>query len=77
MSENTETAILAGGCFWGMQELIRNRPGVVSTRVGWSGGDTLDPSEANPGIHARATTSGTDYRSGWKLPHREIAQRGG
>ncbi|MGL4190538.1 MAG: peptide-methionine (S)-S-oxide reductase, partial [Sphaerotilus sulfidivorans] len=36
---STETAILAGGCFWGMQELIRHLPGVVSTRVGYSGGD--------------------------------------
>ena len=33
---STETAILAGGCFWGMQELIRHLPGVVSTRVGYS-----------------------------------------
>ena len=39
MSERTETAILAGGCFWGMQDLIRRRPGVVSTRVGYSGGE--------------------------------------
>ena len=35
---NTETAILAGGCFWGMQDLIRKLPGIVSTRVGYSGG---------------------------------------
>ena len=55
MSDNAETAILAGGCFWGMQELIRKQPGVISTRVGWSGGDISDPSEANPGTHAEVT----------------------
>src|SRR3954454_22529457 len=36
MSDRTETAILAGGCFWGMQDLIRKRPGVISSRVGYS-----------------------------------------
>jgi peptide-methionine (S)-S-oxide reductase len=49
-----ETAILAGGCFWGVQELLRKQRGVVSTRVGWSGGDTPDPTEADPGTHAEA-----------------------
>ena len=38
-AERTETAWLAGGCFWGMQELVRRLPGVLSTRVGYSGGD--------------------------------------
>ena len=41
MSANSETIVLAGGCFWGMQELFRRRPGVLATRVGYSGG-TLD-----------------------------------
>jgi peptide-methionine (S)-S-oxide reductase len=54
MDDNIETAILAGGCFWGVQELLRKQRGVVSTRVGWSGGDTPDPTEADPGTHAEA-----------------------
>jgi len=40
MSEVTQTACLAGGCFWGMQELLRQIPGVLATEVGYSGGDT-------------------------------------
>jgi peptide-methionine (S)-S-oxide reductase len=54
MSGTTETAILAGGCFWGVQELVRKRSGVISTRAGWTGGDTPNPSEASPGGHAEA-----------------------
>jgi peptide-methionine (S)-S-oxide reductase len=54
MSDNAETTILAGGCFWGVQELLRHRDGVLSTRVGWSGGDIDNPSDATPGTHAEA-----------------------
>ena len=50
----TETAILAGGCFWGMQDLIRKLPGVVSTRVGYSGGDVPHATYRNHGTHAEA-----------------------
>jgi peptide-methionine (S)-S-oxide reductase len=50
----TETAVLAGGCFWGMQELIRNMPGVISTRVGYSGGDVPNATYRNHGSHAEA-----------------------
>ena len=50
----TEKAILAGGCFWGMQDLIRKRPGVLSTRVGYSGGDVPDATYRNHGTHAEA-----------------------
>jgi peptide-methionine (S)-S-oxide reductase len=50
----TERAILAGGCFWGMQELIRKRPGVISTRVGYSGGDVKNATYRNHGTHAEA-----------------------
>ena len=49
-----ERAILAGGCFWGMQELIRKKPGVISTRVGYSGGDVLNATYRNHGTHAEA-----------------------
>ena len=47
-----ETAILAGGCFWGMQDLIRRIPGVISTRVGYTGGDLANPTYRNHGTHA-------------------------
>jgi peptide-methionine (S)-S-oxide reductase len=50
----TETAILAGGCFWGAQDLIRRQPGVVSTRVGYSGGDVPNATYRNHGTHAEA-----------------------
>jgi peptide-methionine (S)-S-oxide reductase len=54
MTTSTETAILAGGCFWGMQDLIRKRPGVISTRVGYTGGDTPNATYRNHGDHAEA-----------------------
>ncbi|QBK04113.1 peptide-methionine (S)-S-oxide reductase [Hylemonella gracilis] len=50
----TERAVLAGGCFWGMQDLIRKMPGVVSTRVGYSGGDVPNATYRNHGTHAEA-----------------------
>ena len=49
-----ETAILAGGCFWGMQELVRKLPGVISTRAGYSGGDVPNATYRNHGNHAEA-----------------------
>ncbi len=48
----TQKAILAGGCFWGMQDLIRKMPGVVSTRVGYTGGDVKNATYRNHGTHA-------------------------
>jgi peptide-methionine (S)-S-oxide reductase len=54
MAATTERAILAGGCFWGMQQLIRRLPGVVSTRVGYSGGDVKNATYRNHGTHAEA-----------------------
>jgi peptide-methionine (S)-S-oxide reductase len=50
----TERAVLAGGCFWGMQDLIRDIPGVISTRVGYSGGDVKNATYRNHGTHAEA-----------------------
>jgi peptide-methionine (S)-S-oxide reductase len=54
MTGVTERAILAGGCFWGMQDLLRRFPGVISTRVGYSGGDVPNATYRNHGTHAEA-----------------------
>lgn len=54
MSTSTERAVLAGGCFWGMQDLIRRQPGVLSTRVGYTGGDVPNATYRNHGTHAEA-----------------------
>jgi len=54
VSTSTERAILAGGCFWGIQDLLRNYPGVISTRVGYSGGDVSNATYRNHGTHAEA-----------------------
>jgi peptide-methionine (S)-S-oxide reductase len=64
----TERAILAGGCFWGMEDLFRNEPGVVSTRVGYTGGEVLNPTYRNHRGHAEAMEvvfdpEKTDYRA--------------
>ncbi|HEY0275251.1 MAG TPA: peptide-methionine (S)-S-oxide reductase MsrA, partial [Paenirhodobacter sp.] len=50
----TDTAILAGGCFWGMQDLIRKMPGVIATRVGYTGGDVANATYRHHGTHAEA-----------------------
>jgi len=50
----TERAVLAGGCFWGLQDLLRKYPGVISTRVGYSGGNTPNATYRNHGAHAEA-----------------------
>ena len=52
MTDVTQKAVLAGGCFWGMQDLIRKRPGVLSTRVGYCGGDVANATYRNHGTHA-------------------------
>lgn len=54
MAGKSETAILAGGCFWGVQELLRDYPGVISTRVGYSGGEVPNATYRNHGTHAEA-----------------------
>ncbi|MDE3820753.1 peptide-methionine (S)-S-oxide reductase MsrA [Sinorhizobium meliloti] len=48
----TKRAVLAGGCFWGMQDLIRKLPGVIETRVGYTGGDVPNATYRNHGTHA-------------------------
>ncbi|MCT9006803.1 MULTISPECIES: peptide-methionine (S)-S-oxide reductase MsrA [Streptomyces] len=68
MSRNEEKALLAGGCFWGVQDLIRTFPGVLDTRVGYSGGDVADATYRNHGTHAEAIEitfdpTKTDYRT--------------
>ena len=64
----TKKAILAGGCFWGMEELFRHQPGVVSTRVGYSGGDVPNATYRHHGNHAESIEVGydperTDFRN--------------
>ncbi len=54
MSDKTERAVLAGGCFWGVQQLIRRLPGVISIRVGYSGGEVDNATYRNHGNHAEA-----------------------
>ena len=54
MDATTERAVLAGGCFWGVQDLIRKLPGVLSSRVGYSGGDVANATYRNHGTHAEA-----------------------
>ena len=54
MNEGFEKAILAGGCFWGMEDLFRKRPGVVATRVGYTGGDVANATYSNHAGHAEA-----------------------
>ena len=52
--DDPERAVLAGGCFWGMQDLIRRYDGVISTRVGYTGGDVPNATYRNHGTHAEA-----------------------
>ncbi|MEU2629439.1 peptide-methionine (S)-S-oxide reductase MsrA [Kitasatospora sp. NPDC007106] len=64
----TEKAVLAGGCFWGMEELFRHQPGVVSTRVGYTGGEVPNATYRNHGNHAEAIEvlyddARTDFRA--------------
>ena len=71
MSDTTERAVLAGGCFWGMQDLIRKMPGVVSTRVGYSGGDVANATYRNHGTHAEAIEIVFDPK---RLSYRELLE---
>ena len=66
-----ERAVLAGGCFWGMQELIRRRAGVLSTRVGYSGGDVPNATYENHGSHAEALEINFDPA---KISYRQLLE---
>ena len=67
----TERAVLAGGCFWGMQDLLRRYPGVISTRVGYSGGDVPNATYRHHGTHAEAIEIIFDPRT---LGYRQILE---
>ena len=68
---SSEKAILAGGCFWGVEELIRNLPGVTSTVVGYTGGDVKNATYRNHGTHAEAIAVTFDTQ---KLPYRKLLE---
>jgi peptide-methionine (S)-S-oxide reductase len=71
MIASRETAILAGGCFWGMQDLLRRYPGVISTRVGYTGGDVPNATYRNHGTHAEAIEIVFDSQ---KLTYRKLLE---
>ncbi|MES2758490.1 MAG: peptide-methionine (S)-S-oxide reductase MsrA [Pseudomonadota bacterium] len=71
MTTQTETAILAGGCFWGMEQLLRRIPGVLSTRVGYTGGDVPNATYRNHGTHAEALEVVFDPR---QIGYRQILE---
>jgi len=69
MEKQYEKAILAGGCFWGMQELLRKLPGVITTRVGYTGGDVPHATYRHHGTHAEAVEIVFDLD---RISYREI-----
>ena len=71
MSDSAETAILAGGCYWIMQQLLRDRDGVISTRVGWTGGENDNPTEENNSGHAEAVEVTFDLE---RISYRELLE---
>src|ERR1700689_5722096 len=71
MSSSHETAILAGGCFWGMQDLLRRYPGVISTRVGYVGGQVSNRTYRNHEGHAEAIEIVFDAQ---KLSYRKLLE---
>jgi len=75
-----ETAVLAGGCFWGMQDLIRRRPGVLETRVGYTGGQNEHPTYRDHPGHAEASRSSSTLRgraiaTSWRCSSRSMIPR--
>ena len=71
MSDRVETAVLAGGCYWIMQQLLRHRDGVISTSVGWIGGENDNPTEENNSGHAEAVKVTFDPE---RLSYRELLE---
>jgi peptide-methionine (S)-S-oxide reductase len=71
MNSSIERAVLAGGCFWGVQDLIRRKDGVISTRVGYSGGDVPNATYRNHGTHAEAIEIIFDPK---KISYRELLE---
>jgi len=71
MTNETQCAILAGGCFWGMQDLIRKFTGVVSTRVGYTGGDVPNATYRNHGTHAEGIEINFDPK---QISYRKILE---
>ena len=71
MTESSETTTLAGGCYWIMQQLLREPDGVVSTRVGWTGGEGDNPTEEDNGGHAEAVEVTFDPE---RLPFRDLLE---
>jgi peptide-methionine (S)-S-oxide reductase len=71
MTVSTERAVLAGGCFWGMQDLIRKYPGVIATRVGYTGGDVPNATYRKHGTHAEAIEITFDPS---KISYRELLE---
>src|SRR5580704_8752363 len=68
---STQCAILAGGCFWGMEELIRKLPGVIDTTVGYTGGKVMNPTYENHTGHAEAIEITFDPA---RLPYRKLLE---
>jgi peptide-methionine (S)-S-oxide reductase len=71
LSDKTETTVLAGGCAWIMQQLLRHPKGVISTRIGWTGGEGDNPTEENPQGHAEAVEVVFDPE---QLSYRELLE---
>lgn len=71
MTGTTQQAIFAGGCFWGMEDLVRKRPGVLSTRVGYTGGDTPNATYRRHGKHAESIEITYDSE---KTSYRELLE---
>ena len=71
MTTQTETALLAAGCFWGMQDLLRRQPGVLASRVGYTGGEVPHATYRNHGTHAEAIEIVFDPR---QLSYRRILE---